>query len=160
VPTALPQWMTTAAALHNGKEGDAAATAPLNTQVVTAVVRLGCSGVVAEGTAVCMPAEDIKGVVADSLNNGARRCARGMGFISVCAHLFHPLTNPTDYITPAHTHIHTYIHTYTHTYIDCARLNLAPRDLPKHAELAADIPITTECVSMTMYLLIGMRVRG
>ncbi len=61
--------------MYNGLEGDAAFTKPLDTQVITAVLRLGCSAAAEEeqaaAGAACMPADDIKHVMAASLNNGA-----------------------------------------------------------------------------------------
>ena len=74
---ALPKWMAAAAGTHNGLTGDASASAPLDTQVITAVLRLGCSGATAAAVddALCMPVEAIKGLVAAALGDGT--CARG-----------------------------------------------------------------------------------
>lgn len=81
--------MLTAAGTYNGLSGDAAATAPLDTQVITAVLRLGCSGVAAGepqgeagAAAVCLPAERIADVVKASLDDGARIDGRSL----VCKH--------------------------------------------------------------------------
>lgn len=65
--------MAAAAGTHNGQTGDASASAPLDTQVVTAVLRLGCAGAGAAAVAsdaLCMPAEGVKNVVSAALGDG------------------------------------------------------------------------------------------
>ena len=100
-PTAaLPKWMAAAAGTHNGLAGDASASTPLDTQMVTAVLRLGCAG--ADGAAadaLCMPAEEVKGVVAAALGDGM--CVGWDGDVLYFAWL--ELPSPPSINTPHHT---------------------------------------------------------
>ena len=55
--------MTAAASTYNGQD-----TAPIDTQVITAVLRLGCS-TATDGA--CLPTKAVEGVVVASFDNGA-----------------------------------------------------------------------------------------